>query len=32
MRYEKLPPHNVVWDTSDEELDQVYAWVHNGSD
>jgi aldehyde:ferredoxin oxidoreductase len=31
MRYEKLPPHNVVWDTGDEELDQVYAWVHNGS-
>jgi len=28
MRYEKLPPHNVVWDTSDEELDKVYAWVH----
>jgi aldehyde:ferredoxin oxidoreductase len=30
MRYEKLPPHNVLWDTADEELDKVYAWVHNG--
>ena len=30
MRYEQLPPHNVVWDSADEELDQVYAWVHNG--
>lgn len=28
MRYEKLPPHNVVWDTSNEEIDKVYAWVH----
>ncbi len=28
MRYEKLPPHNVVWDVPDEELDKVYAWVH----
>lgn len=28
MRYEKLPPHNVVWDASDAELDKVYAWVH----
>ena len=31
MRFEKLPPHNVVWDTSDEELDQVYAWVNGDS-
>ncbi len=31
MRYEVLPPHNVLWDTSDEELDKVYAWVHDGS-
>ena len=30
MRYEKLPPHNVVWDVPDEELDKVYAWVHEG--
>jgi aldehyde:ferredoxin oxidoreductase len=30
MRYEKLPPHNEVWTVTDEELDQVYAWVHNG--
>ena len=28
MRYEKLPPHNVVWSVTDEELDRVYAWVH----
>jgi len=28
MRYEPLPPHNVVWDVPDEELDKVYAWVH----
>ncbi len=28
MRYEKLPPHNVVWDVPDEEIDKVYAWVH----
>lgn len=31
MRYEQLPPHNVVWDTPDEQLDQVYAWTKNGS-
>jgi aldehyde:ferredoxin oxidoreductase len=24
MKYEKLPPHNVVWDVSDEMLDSVY--------
>ncbi|MBN1149216.1 MAG: aldehyde ferredoxin oxidoreductase [Anaerolineales bacterium] len=30
MRYEKLPPHNVVWTVSDEDLDRVYAWVHEG--
>jgi aldehyde:ferredoxin oxidoreductase len=28
MRLEALPPHNVVWDTPDEQLDQVYAWVN----
>ncbi len=28
MRYEPLPPHDTVWDVSDEALDQVYAWVH----
>jgi aldehyde:ferredoxin oxidoreductase len=28
MRYEKLPPHDVVWDMENEALDQVYAWVH----
>jgi len=32
MTYEKLPPHNVTWGVSDEELDHVYAWVHDGSD
>jgi aldehyde:ferredoxin oxidoreductase len=31
MRYEKLPPHNEVWSVTDEELDKVYDWVHNGS-
>jgi aldehyde:ferredoxin oxidoreductase len=30
MRYEKLPPHNVVWTVTDEQLDSVYAWVHEG--
>jgi aldehyde:ferredoxin oxidoreductase len=25
MKYEKLPPHNVVWDVSDAELDTVHA-------
>jgi aldehyde:ferredoxin oxidoreductase len=28
MRYEKLPPHNVVWTITDEQLDSVYSWVH----
>ena len=28
MRDESLPPHNVKWTMSDEDLDQVYAWVH----
>jgi aldehyde:ferredoxin oxidoreductase len=26
MKYEKLPPHNVVWDVSDEMLDSVYQF------
>ena len=30
MRYEKLPPHNVVWTITDEQLNSVYAWVHEG--
>jgi aldehyde:ferredoxin oxidoreductase len=30
MRYEPLPPHNEVWNVTDEQLDQVFAWVHNG--
>jgi len=25
MKYEPLPPHNVVWDVSDEELDSVHG-------
>lgn len=28
MLYEKLPPHNEVWSISDQELDEVYAWVN----
>ncbi len=32
MRYEKLPPHNVVWTITDEQLNSVYSWVHNGGD
>ncbi|MEW5872466.1 MAG: aldehyde ferredoxin oxidoreductase C-terminal domain-containing protein [Chloroflexota bacterium] len=30
MRYEKLPPHNEVWTITDDQLDSVYAWVHEG--
>jgi aldehyde:ferredoxin oxidoreductase len=30
MRHEKLPPHDVVWTITDEQLDSVYAWVHEG--
>ena len=30
MRFEALPPHNVTWTVSDEELDGVYGWVHEG--
>jgi aldehyde:ferredoxin oxidoreductase len=30
MRHEKLPPHNVTWTVTDEQLDKVYAWVHDG--
>ena len=26
MKYEKLPPHNTVWDVSDEILDSVYQF------
>jgi aldehyde:ferredoxin oxidoreductase len=25
MLYEKLPPHNVVWDIADAEIDKVFA-------
>jgi len=28
MLEEKLPPHDTVWTITDEELDKVYAWVH----
>jgi hypothetical protein len=24
MKIEKLPPHNVIWDISDEALDAVW--------
>ena len=27
MRYEKLPPHDVVWTMPDEDLDKVYSWI-----
>jgi aldehyde:ferredoxin oxidoreductase len=26
MKYEKLPPHNTVYDVPDEVLDSVYAF------
>ena len=29
MRYEALPPHNVTWTVTDEELDGVFGWVHD---
>ena len=31
MRYEQLPPHNVVWTITDDQLDHVFAWVHDGN-
>jgi aldehyde:ferredoxin oxidoreductase len=30
MREEALPPHNVKWSITDEQLDSVFGWVHNG--
>ncbi len=27
MRYEKLPPHDVVWTMPDKDLDEVYSWM-----
>ncbi|NOQ38777.1 MAG: aldehyde ferredoxin oxidoreductase [Anaerolineales bacterium] len=27
MRYEKLPPHDVVWSMPDKDLDEVYSWI-----
>jgi aldehyde:ferredoxin oxidoreductase len=29
MREESLPPHNVKWTITNDQLDSVYAWVHN---
>lgn len=28
MRHEQVPPHNVTWTITDQQLDSVYAWVH----
>lgn len=28
MRYEELPPHNVVWTITDGVLDEVYSWTN----
>jgi hypothetical protein len=30
MREEALPPHNVKWTITDNQLDSVFAWVHEG--
>ncbi|HEX7555214.1 MAG TPA: aldehyde ferredoxin oxidoreductase C-terminal domain-containing protein [Leptolinea sp.] len=30
MRFEPLPPHNVKWSITDEQLDSVFGWVHDG--
>jgi len=30
MSEELLPPHNVKWTMPNEDLDKVYAWVHEG--
>ena len=30
MIEESLPPHNVKWTITNEQLDSVYAWVHEG--
>jgi aldehyde:ferredoxin oxidoreductase len=30
MLNESLPPHNVKWSITDQQLDSVYAWVHDG--
>ena len=27
---DSLPPHNVTWSITDQQLDSVYAWVHDG--
>jgi len=27
MKYEQLPPHNVVWDFTNEELDSVWGYL-----
>lgn len=31
MLYEKLPPHNEVWNISEDMLDSVFGWVHDGN-
>ena len=30
MVNESLPPHNVKWTITNEQLDSVFAWVHDG--
>jgi aldehyde:ferredoxin oxidoreductase len=30
MLNESLPPHNVKWTITNEQLDSVFAWVHEG--
>jgi aldehyde:ferredoxin oxidoreductase len=30
MLNEALPPHNVKWTITNEQLDSVFAWVHDG--
>ena len=30
MLEESLPPHNVKWTITNEQLDSVFAWVHDG--
>jgi aldehyde:ferredoxin oxidoreductase len=29
MKYEPLPPHNVVWDFTGEELDALWDFIDN---
>jgi aldehyde:ferredoxin oxidoreductase len=32
MSYEAIAPHQQTWNVSDEQLDQVYAWVHQNGE